>query len=440
MFPIIVSNMEDDSMMVLLVFVAILVIVIVALIFILRPSNVRRCIESEVVVANTDSLETNTPGSSKSTCQKTKVNRFKNYVSEKSTNIIIVVCIVCAILLFIGGLFVLHDGVQETLTLLAKDTYKLSIKVYKSVVKYMFHLGGSVSGLPVGLKTLYFYVFLAGALIVVILYGVLLIKDLAFEKLTPFVGDSKIIQGWLVAAMLTIILMVILVFVTMMGYLEKNSNSQKLVIKANILLLCFLITCVTIVMEGKSVEDAFKEDNTYYDKYYTDGKKDPSFIVHACLTLFGVLVFFVSLYSFVIHGSLLEDCNNLYKPEEWTMYTTGKVNEGKLETNEIQQKCYLKQIDLINIILKTKIQSPEAEKMVTDTPPTTPPGADATTQPGDATKPPGDTTTPPGDATTPPGDATTPPGDATTPPRDATTPPGDATTPPGDATKPTVNI
>jgi len=174
------------------------------------------------------------------------------------------------------------------------------------------------------------------------MYGVYFIKDVARGKLSPLVGDSKIIQGWAVAAILTSVLMLTLTFVIMMGYVEKNSNSQKLIIKANIILLCFLITCVIIVIEGKRVEVYFENDNTYYDKFYSDGKKDPSFIVHACLTLFGVLVLFVTLYSFVVQKHLIDDCNKLYDRTSWTMYINGSIDDVLLDTEKITNNCIIK--------------------------------------------------------------------------------------------------
>lgn len=95
-------------------------------------------------------------------------------------------------------------------------------------------------------------------------------------------------------------------------------------------------------MEGKSVEEYFEKDDTYYDKFYVDGKKDPSFIVHACLTLFGVLVLFVTLYSFVIHDYLIDDCNKLYDKGTWTMYINGCLEDVQLNTDKIANNCMYK--------------------------------------------------------------------------------------------------
>jgi hypothetical protein len=324
-------SMGEANIIVLLSFIVILMVIIFLIVYILRPSNVRKCIESEEVVQFS---EVDAPAVPKA--------EFRPSKPEISDITWIIICIVATCIIFIISFCFINKGVRDSLISLAKFIYKILVIVVKSIVKYIMYLLGSVSNLPQGLKTLYFYVFLIGALVVFILYGVYFIKDFAGGKLSPLVGGNKIIQGWGVAAMLTCILMLTLTFVIMMGYVEKNSKAQKLIIKSNIVLLCFLITCVIIVMEGKSVEEYFEKDDTYYDKFYNDGKKDPSFIVHACLTLFGVLVLFVTLYSFVIHDYLIEDCNNLYDKKTWTMYINGSLDDVQLDTDKITSNCITK--------------------------------------------------------------------------------------------------
>lgn len=356
-----------ESFTVLLTFVVILVLIIVGLVWILRPSNVKRCMYGDKVDPSQKGSKIN---SGKSRTWKTCTNKKKERL-EKLTIVVIILSLLFAFIIFVTILFFSYAGFRKSVTSFAKKVYQVWMKIYKVFCAYLKDLSGSVPNLPQGLRALYFYVLLFGFLIVLVLYGVLFGKQVVGGKILGLAGESRFVQGWLLAGIISSILIVILVFIIMMGYLEKNSKSQKLVIKANIILVCFLTTCVTIVIEGRHVEEEYKQDNTYYDKYYLDGKKDPSFIVHACLSLFGVLMIFASLYSFVIHKFLVEDCDKLYDDESWTMYMNGHLDGVQLKITDIHDRCISKQnnIDARNkkILEKKrindeKIQAREAAK------------------------------------------------------------------------------
>jgi hypothetical protein len=360
--------MAEESFTVLLIFVVILVLIIVGLVWILRPANVKRCMYGDKIEPSQKVAKSS---DGKTTSWRKCTNKKKERL-EKYLVLIIVLSLLAAFIIFMAILFFSYKGVRQRMTSFAKKVYRVSVKIYKVVSAYLKDLGGSVPNLPEGLKALYLYVLLFGCLIVTVLYGVLFGKKIVGDKVLGLAGESKFVQGWLLAGIITCILIVILVFIIMMGYLEKNSKSQKLAIKANIILVCFLITCVTIVIEGRHVEEEYKEDNTYYDKYYLDGKKDPSFIVHACLSLFGVLMIFVALYSFAVHNFIVKDCDRLYDDEAWTMYVNGNLDGVKLDIEGIHKRCISKQnnIDAKNRKIqeneekrKMKEEAKQAEKL-----------------------------------------------------------------------------